>query len=162
MLDRPLPLTGIGASDSLLWLLLVALLSTMVIKTLTCNFSQDKIYPGHGKQYVRLDAKVPRPPANPQFLCRRNPPERVAFSLRRCLPTSCARGLRPARMRHYANLPPARLRTAQMYNFINAKCASSFHCKWNPRKMAWTQVRWAALLSARRGAPVSLRQLQAP
>jgi hypothetical protein len=78
MLDRPLPLIGIGASDSRVWLLLVALLSTMVIKTLTCNFSQDKIYPGHGKVFVRLDAKVPRPPANPQFLCRRHPPERVA------------------------------------------------------------------------------------
>ena len=77
----------------------------MVIKTLTCNFSQDKIYPGHGKQYVRLDAKVPRPPANPQFLCRRNPPERVAFSLRRCLPTSCARGLRPTCAR--SPVPPA-------------------------------------------------------
>lgn len=56
----------------------------MVIKTLTCNFSQAKIYPGHGKQFVRLDAKL--------------------------------------------------------YNFLNAKCASSFHCKWNPRKMAWTQL----------------------
>ena len=33
----------------------------MVIKTLTCNFSQAKIYPGHGKQYIRLDSKVGRP-----------------------------------------------------------------------------------------------------
>ena len=33
----------------------------MVIKTLTCNFSQAKIYPGHGKQYIRLDSKVSRP-----------------------------------------------------------------------------------------------------
>ena len=46
----------------------------MVIKTLTCNFSQQKIYPGHGKTFVRLDAKVcnrPRavvvpPPQQPQ------------------------------------------------------------------------------------------------
>ena len=32
----------------------------------------------------------------------------------------------------------------QQYNFINAKSASSFHQKWNPRKMAWTQVRCRA------------------
>ena len=30
----------------------------MVIKTLTCNFSHAKIYPGHGKTFVRMDSKV--------------------------------------------------------------------------------------------------------
>jgi ribosomal protein L24E len=34
----------------------------MVIKTLTCNFSQSKIYPGHGKLFIRIDSKVGGPP----------------------------------------------------------------------------------------------------
>ena len=35
----------------------------MVIKTQVCNFSQMKIYPGHGKSFVRLDSKVRPAPA---------------------------------------------------------------------------------------------------
>jgi|EP01049_Picozoa_sp_SAG25_P003526 hypothetical protein len=31
---------------------------TMVIKTGLCAFSQAKIYPGHGKLYIRGDSKV--------------------------------------------------------------------------------------------------------
>merc|ERR1711881_530617 len=31
---------------------------TMVVKTDLCNYSGFKIYPGHGKKYVRLDQKM--------------------------------------------------------------------------------------------------------
>merc|ERR1711970_626209 len=32
--------------------------STMVVKTDLCNYSGFKIYPGHGKRYIRLDQKM--------------------------------------------------------------------------------------------------------
>merc|ERR1711906_54089 len=32
--------------------------STMVVKTDLCNYSGFKIYPGHGKKYVKLDQKM--------------------------------------------------------------------------------------------------------
>merc|ERR1712196_234058 len=31
---------------------------TMVVKTELCNYSGFKIYPGHGKKYVRMDQKM--------------------------------------------------------------------------------------------------------
>ena len=42
----------------------------MVIKTQVCNFSQMKIYPGHGKSYVRLDSKVRPAPATADLFLR--------------------------------------------------------------------------------------------
>ena len=42
----------------------------MVIKTQVCNFSQMKIYPGHGKSYIRLDSKVRPAPATADLFLR--------------------------------------------------------------------------------------------
>ena len=78
----------------------------MVIKTQVCNFSQMKIYPGHGKSYVRLDSKVRPAPATADLFLRLLPAAALVSAV------------------HPPATNPPRPRT-QWQNFLSAKCAAA-------------------------------------
>lgn len=84
----------------------------MVIKTLTCNFSQSKIYPGHGKLFIRIDSKVGGPPPPPPQ--RRGPPWDAAWP--RCP------GTRPSRPSTSHPDSPACVRPAAMQLHQRQEC----------------------------------------
>ena len=60
----------------------------MVIKTQVCNFSQMKIYPGHGKSYIRLDSKVRPAPATADLFLRLLPAAALVSAVHRAPATN--------------------------------------------------------------------------
>ena len=79
----------------------------MVIKTQVCNFSQMKIYPGHGKSYVRLDSKVRPAPATADLFLRLLPAAALVSAV------------------HPPATNPPRPPRTQWQNFLSAKCAAA-------------------------------------
>jgi len=81
-----------------------------------CYFCSSTIYPGHGIQFVRNDAKVRRAAS-------------IAIDVRNSL---ALHG--PRRALRY---PPC---ARQIFRFCRSKCHKNFKMKRNPRKLRWTKA----------------------
>jgi len=81
-----------------------------------CYFCSSTVYPGHGIQFVRNDAKVRRAAS-------------IAADVRHSLPLPGPR----CALRH-----PSCAR--QIFRFCRSKCHKNFKMKRNPRKLRWTKA----------------------